>query len=287
MNSVPSKARRAPRPTTSSAAGSRQTKKTNKASQPLSRPKQRPSPSARSTPRRKVALLDDFSTKRNGGLARMKEVLMKLTTFLTSDPHRQPSPRIIAFLKRAQHHYDLAVRASIGMPGFTDCVTTQTEGPRDIPTVPLSGYQLIKRVCYIAKSATQGSAAGGFFATLSNLDLAPFTGTNNAFFRVSKITSWTVPRADGTANQATFAGVSVPAGDASQGTENLPIWSENFTPIGQGFPSIVTHFPLGDFPQYADNSTSQVICNHFTSLGNTGGITAVPVIFHVEIETLI
>lgn len=283
MNSVPSKARRAPRPTPSSAAGSRQTKKTTKASQPVSRSKQRPS--ARPAPRRKVALLDDFSTKRNGGLARMKEVLIKLTSFLTSDPTRQASPRIIAFLKRAQHHYDLAVRASIGMPGFSDCVTTQTEGPRDIPTVPLSGYQLIKRVCYIAKTATNGSTAGGFFATLIPTDLAPFVGPSQ-FFRVSKITSWTVPRADGNVNQGTFAGVSVPAGDQTLGTENLPIWSENFTPVGQGFASIVTHYPLGDFPQYNDTG-SGTICNHFTSLGGTGGVTGIPVIFHVEIETLI
>lgn len=284
MNSVPSKARRAPRPTTSSSAGSRQTKKTTKASQPLSR-HQRPS-SARSAPRRKVALLDDFSTKRNGGLARMKEVLIKLTTFITSDPHRQPSPRIIAFLKRAQHHYDLAVRASIGMPGFSDCVTTQTEGPKDIPTVPLSGFQLIKRICYVAKLASSGTTAGGFFASLIPTDLGPFVGTAQ-FFRISKITSWTVPRADGNVNQGTFAGVSVPVSDQSQGTEGLPIWSENFTPVGQGFASIVTHFPLGDFPQYVDTNATALICNHYTSLGGTGGITGIPVIFHVEIETLI
>jgi len=233
-----------------------------------------------------VALLNDFSTHRNGGLERMKAVLVALTTFLTADPTRVAGPRIIAFLKRAQHHYELAVKASIGMPGFSDCVTTQREGPRDIPTVPLSGYQLIKRVCYVPKSATQGTTAGGFYATLSNADLAPFVGPAT-FFRVSKITSWSVPRQDGNANQGTFAGVSVPAGDATQGTENLPIWSENFTPVGQGFASIVTQFPLGDFPQYADNSTAQVLCLHYTSLGNTGGITGIPVVFHVEIETLI
>lgn len=215
----------------------------------------------------------------------MKEVLIKLTAFLTGDPHRQASPRIIAFLKRAQHHYDLAVRASIGMPGFSDCVTTQHEGPRDVPTVPLSGYQLIKRVCYVSKLATSGATAGGFFASLLPTDLAPFVGPNN-FFRLSKITSWTVPRADGTVNQGTFAGVSVPVGGSTEGTENMPIWSENFTPVGQGFASIVTNYPLGDFPQLSDSSTS-VICNHFTSLGGTGGITGIPVIFHVEIETLI
>jgi len=215
----------------------------------------------------------------------MKEVLTKLTAFLTSDPNRQASPRIIAFLKRAQHHYDLAVRASIGMPGFTDCVTTQNEGPRDIPTVPLSGYQLIKRVCYVPKTATSGSAAGGWFAPLTPFDLAAFVGPNN-FFRISKITSWTVPRADGNVNTAIFAGVAVPAGTETSGTETMPIWSENWTPVGQGFASIVTHYPLGDFPQYQDSSTT-AICYHYTSLGNTGGISGIPVIFHVEIETLI
>lgn len=286
MNSVPSKARRAPRPTSSSAAGSRQTKKTTKASQPVSRSKQRPSSSnARTPPRRKLALLDDFSTKRNGGLARMKEVLIKLTAFLTSDPNRQASPRIIAFLKRAQHHYDLAVRASIGMPGFSDCVTTQHEGPRDIPTVPLSGYQLIKRVCYVPKLATSGSTSGGWFSPLIASDLSPFVGPNN-FFRISKITSWTVPRADGNINQGSFAGVAVPASTETSGTEVTPIWSENWTPVGQGFASVVTNYPLGDFPQYQDSAIS-TICNHYTSLGNTGGISGVPVIFHVEIETLI
>lgn len=284
MNSVPSKARRAPRNSNPNSAGSRQNKKTTKATQPLSRSQKRPSPNNR--PRRQVALLNDFSTIRNGGLARMKEVLTKLTTFLTADPTRQASPRIIAFLKRAQHHYDLAVRASIGMPGFTDCVTTQTEGPKDIPTVPLSGYQLIKRVCYVPKSATNGNTGGGFYATLLPTDLAPFVGTPVSFFRISKITSWTVPRTDGNVNQGTFAGVSVPAGDQSQGTETMPIWSENWTPVGQGFASIVTRYPLGDFPQLQDTATT-VICNHYTSLGGTGGITGIPVIFHVEIETLI
>jgi len=250
------------------------------------KPKKAPSASKPKTRTRTLALLNDFSTHRNGGLERMKDVLVRLTAYLSSDPTRVPGPRIIAFLKRAQHHYELAVKASIGMPGFSDCVTTQSEGPKDIPTVPLSGFQLIKRVCYIAKPATLGTAAGGFFATLFSVDLAPFVGTSN-FYRVSKITSWTVPRQDGSVNQGTFAGVSVPAGDQTLGTENLPIWSENFTPVGQGFASIVTHYPLGDFPQYAVTGTSHTICNHFTSLGNTGGVTNIPVVFHVEIETLI
>jgi hypothetical protein len=231
-------------------------------------------------------LVLDSIAARNGGLEEMKKRIVGLTDFLTRDPLRKPGPKALEFLKRAIAQYENALKASIGMPGFSDCVTTQGEASKDVPTVPLQGYQLIKRVCYVPKLATLGATAGGFYASLFNTDLASFVGSQ-AYFRVSKITSWTVPRQDGTANQSTFAGVSVPAGTESGGTENLPIWSENFTPVGQGFAGIVTRYPLGDFPQYSEIGATVLICNHFTSLGGTGGVTGVPVIFHVEIETLI
>lgn len=203
-----------------------------------------------------------------------------------SDPTKQLSKGAKAFMKSAVLAYEQAAKASIGMPTYTDSVTLQFQAGNDIPTVPLSGYQLVHRVCYVPKSATSGTTAGGFFATLSNLDLAPFVGSQS-FFRVKSVTSWTVPRQDGNVNQGSFAGVSVPGQSGPDGTEALPIWSENFQPVGLGFAGIKTLFPLGDFPQYSDTGTAVVITNHYTSLGNTGGVTGVPVVFHVEIETLI
>jgi len=230
-------------------------------------------------------LQDSFIESRNGGLEEMKERLIGLKAFL-SDPSRTPSIRVVKWVNRAIAQYETAVKNALGMPTFSDSVVLQHEAPKDIPTVPLEGYQLLQRVCYIVKLANQGTTAGGFFAQLTAADLAPFVGTQK-YYRVRKVTSWTAPRADGTANQASFAGVAVPVTDATGGTEVMPIWSENWTPIGQGFAGVVTQYPLGDFPQLNTSQTTVNILTHFTALGGTGGVTNVPVVFHVEIECLI
>jgi len=217
----------------------------------------------------------------------MREVLIGINSYLNSDPTRKVTPHVAKWMQNACATYKGYVERSLGMPGYSESVTTQKEAPPDIPTVPLSNYQLVRRVCYIAKSATSGTAAGGFFSQLSDTDLTPFVSpSSGTFFRISKVTSWTVPRADGTLTQGTFAGVAVP-GSAGTNGEIMPIWSENFTPVGQGFAGIVTQFPLGDFPLYTTSGAAVPILNHFTSLGGTGGVTGVPVVFHVEIETLI
>jgi len=235
--------------------------------------------------RKKRALYTDFVATRNGGLQEMKERLEGLKTYL-SDPTRRPSPRVVKFVKAAIAQYETAVKASLGMPTFSDSVTLQHEAPKDIPTVPLDGYQLLQRTCYLTKLASSGTTAGGFFAQLVASDLAAFVGTQK-YYRVRKVTSWTCPRADGTANQSSFAGVAVPVSEGTAGTEVMPIWSENWTPLGQGFAGIVTQYPLGDFPQLSTTQTTVNILTHFTSLGGTGGVTGVPVVFHVEIECLI
>lgn len=233
----------------------------------------------------KRGLLDNGFAGRNGGLHVMRERLNLLREYL-SDPTKQTSAPIRAFVKSAVTQYELAVKASIGMPTYSDSVTTQVEASKDIPTVPLSGFQLVQRTCQVVKSATSGTTAGGFFATLSSADLLSFVSPSSKFYRIKKVTSWTVPRADGNLAQGTFAGVAVPQSSAG-GSAVSPIWSENWTPVGQGFAGIVTRYPLGDFPQYDAGGTSTNILNHFTSLGNTGGITGVPVVMHVEIECLI
>jgi hypothetical protein len=190
-------------------------------------------------------------------------------------------------MKNACDTYKGFVERSIGMPGYSDSVTTQSEASPDIPTVPLGTYQLVRRVCYIPKSATLGTAAGGFYAQLLDGDLVPFVNqTSGTYFRVSKVTSWTVPRQDGNVNQGSFAGVAVPPSVGTNG-EVMPIWSENFTPVGRGYAGIVTRYPLGDFPLYTTGGSNVAILSHYTSLGSTGGVTGVPVVFHVEIETLI
>jgi len=218
----------------------------------------------------------------------MKSRIEGIIEYLQSDPTRQPSARTAKFLNNAIAQYEKSVKASIGMPTYSDSVVTQIDGPKDIPTVPLSGYQLIERLCYVPKSATGGTTAGGFFANLLASDLAPFVSAlSGKYYRIKKVTSWTVPRQDGNINQGNFAGVSVPPSSGTQGTEVMPIWSENFTPAGQGFASIETRYPLGDFPQVTSDGTDVTILSHYTSLGNTGGITAIPVIFHVTIECLI
>lgn len=238
------------------------------------------------SPRTRV--LGDELALRNGGLSNMKSRIEGIIEFLRSDPTRQPSARVAKFLNNAIAQYEKSVKASIGMPTYSDSVVTQVSGPRDIPTVPLSGFQLIERLCYVPKLASSGSTAGGFFANLLASDLTPFVNPSSGkYFRVKKVTSWTVPRQDGNINQGNFAGVSVPASTGTQGTEVMPIWSENYTPPGQGFSSIETRYPLGDFPQVSAEGADVTILSHFTSLGNSGGVTNVPVIFHVTIECLV
>lgn len=213
----------------------------------------------------------------------MRGTLERLKSTL-SDPTKTLDPKVKGFVRRAIATYERAVKASIGMPTYSDSSTLQSEARADIPTLPLSTYQLIERTCLIEKLASLGTTAGGFYASLTAGDLGPFTGTNK-LARVKSVTSWTVPKADGT-GQTSFAGVSVPAATGSTGDNILPIWSENWTPIGQGFPGIKTLFPLGDFPLYSAVENT-IIVNHFTALGGTNGPTGIPVVFHVVIETLI
>jgi len=221
-----------------------------------------------------------FTADRNGGLAEMKETISGLIQRL-SDPNRTTPIAVKRFVQRAINQYEQAVKASIGMPGYSDSVVTQSEASHDIPTLPLSGYQLIHRWCLVEKLASSGTTAGGFYAELKSSDLAPFV--QNQYFRVKSVKSWTCPRADSIA--ASFAGVSVPASGSAGGTEVMPIWSENWTPVGIGFAGIHTRYPLGDFPQ-STTAEGTVILTHFTNLGGTGGVTGMPVVFHVEIETL-
>lgn len=228
-------------------------------------------------------LNDGFVAFRNGGLPEMKKVLEGLITFL-NDPTKHASSRVREFVNGAVQQYEMAVKASVGMPTYTDCVTLQAQAPVDIPTLPLDGFQLLQRTVPVTKLASLGTTAGGFYAELLPADIAQFVGSS--FFRVKKVTSWTVPRADGSLTQGTFAGVQVPAGGESGGTETLPIWSENWQPVGQGFAGIVTQYPLGDFPQYASAATT-FITRHYTALGGVGGVTNVPVVFHAVIEYLI
>jgi hypothetical protein len=225
--------------------------------------------------------VDDFVAARNGGLDGMKKTLEGLKNYL-SDPKRKPSSRVVDFYNKAVHQYQQAITAGIGMPTYSDSVTIQHEAPKDIPTLPLDGYQLVQRVCLVEKLASLGTTAGGFYANLVPGDLVPFT--TGKYFRVRKVTSWTGTTYGSVGSS--FAGVQVPVSTGTEGTEVMPIWSENWTPVGQGFPGIVTQYPLGDFPQI-DNTSAIAILSHFTSLGGTGGVTNVPVIFHVEIECLI
>jgi len=219
--------------------------------------------------------------ERMGGLSLMKERIEGMISYL-SDPTKRVPQHIGVFVNKAIATYERAVKASIGMPTYSDSVTRQAEAPVDIPTIPLEGYQLLQRTCLVNKLASSGTTAGGFYATLKASDLQPYT--KNAYYRIRKITSWTGTIGSNVGSQ--FAGVQVPVGTASGGTEVMPIWSENWTPIGRGFAGIVTEFPLGDFPQFSTGDSNEIL-SHFTALGGAGGVTGVPVIFHVEIECLV
>jgi len=219
-------------------------------------------------------------------LSELRQIIENIKIDFLS-PHRKPSPGAKSFLKDAIALYEQVLKASLGVPTYSDNSTLQYEAPNDIPTAPLSGLVPIERTAYVVKKAASGTTAGGFYTDLIASDLNDWIGTSTGkYFRVKKVTSWTVPRADGTVTQGTFAGVSVPVQYGSSGTEVLPTWSENWEPLGQGFAGIVTKFPLGAFPLYSAADTT-IILSHFTALGGAGGVTGVPVVFHVVIETLI
>lgn len=206
-----------------------------------------------------------------------------------NDPMRKPSKGAKSFLKDAIAQYEQVLKASLGVPTYTDNSTLQSEAPNDIPTAPLSGLVPVQRTAYIVKTASLGTTAGGFYADLLSSDFTPWTSSaTGKYFRVKDVTSWTVNRSDGSLAQGTFAGVSVPVQFGSSGTEVLPTWSENWEPIGSGYAGIKTQFPLGAYPLYSGVSTDNtIILSHFTALGGTGGVTGVPVVFHVTIESLI
>jgi len=228
----------------------------------------------------------DVVNMRFDELARKKEMINTLKCII-EDPFRKPNKAAKSFLRDAIADYKSLQERMIGMPSYTDNTTLQYEGPNDIPTVPLSGLVPVQRTAYIVKTAGQGTAAGGFYATLFSSDLAPWVSSTNPIYRVKSITSWTVNRTDGSLTQGTFAGVSIPVSSGAAGTEVTPIWSENYEPIGHGFASIVTKFPLGGYPLYSTGGVTENICLHFTSLGGVGGIAGIPVVFHVTVETLI
>lgn len=219
-----------------------------------------------------------------GGEHPLRTRLREMQTFFESNTRKVVScPKVRSWLKGASDMLEAAAKASIGMPSYSDGVTSQFEAPPDVPTLPLEGYQLVQRTCKVDKLANSGTAAGGFYADLIASDLKNFTG--NQYYRIRSVTSWTTQRGDNTANTS-FAGVSVPVQYGSSGTEVMPIWSENKTPIGKGFAGIKTVFPLGNFPLYSDADTT-IVCSHFTSLGGTGGVAGCPVVFMVEIEALV
>lgn len=224
----------------------------------------------------------------HGGPSSMAETIRYINNWCREQRQlgRKPGKGFSAALDKWVAEYERQLKSSVGMPTNEDSVTTQSEAPRDIPTMPLDGYQLLKRKCYLVKLASSGTTAGGFYAELNSVDLLPFIDGPQKVFRVSKVSSWTAYRADGSGNSG-FAGVSVAPKDGSSATDSImPIWSENWTPIGEGYAGITTMFPAGDFP-YIQTSVNSTLLSHFTSLGGTGGVTGVPVIFHVTLEYLI
>jgi len=221
-------------------------------------------------------------------LAKLRTIIDEIKADVHS-PFRKPSKGAKSFLKDAIAKYEQVLKASLGVPTYTDDSTLQYEAPNDIPTAALSGLVPVQRTAFIKKLASQGTTAGGFYCDLVASDFVDWTSSNTGkYFRVKEITSWTVPRADGAVNQASFAGQQIPVQFGSSGTEVLPAWSENWEPSGQGFAGIKTKFPLGGYPLYSGVSTdTTIIASHFTALGGTGGVTGVPVVFHVVIESLI
>jgi hypothetical protein len=224
----------------------------------------------------------------HGGLDKMRHTLTQLNNWINSEKAsgRKPGKRFKDSLAKWIQIYDDAERSNVGMPSGSESVTTQTNAPTDIPTMPLSGFQLLERKCYIVKPASSGTTAGGFYAELKTTDLSPYITGTSIVFRVKEVRSWTVTSANGV--HTGFAGVSVAARDGSSSTDSItPIWSENWTPIGQGYAGIITKYPAGDFPYYTETTDLTPILTHFTSLGGTGGVTGIPVVFHVIIEYLL
>lgn len=175
----------------------------------------------------------------------------------------------------------LSSNSNVGPTNLSDDVMSIRSAPHEIPAVALSGFQFLERRVRVTKLATSGTAAGGFYASLLPTDFSLYT---TSLFRIKKITSWTASVNSGTDSQ--FAGLNTLEAQGSSGTEALPSWTEDFTRIGNGYAGVEVSYPMGDFLLFADTATA-AIANHYTSLGGTGGVTGIPVVFDVIAEVCI
>jgi hypothetical protein len=167
-----------------------------------------------------------------------------------------------------------------------DGVITFREGDHDIPPAPLTGYMEVEYRARITKLATEGTSAGGFYASLKTSDLAPWVGNSSSLFRVKKISSWTAVQPTNGAGTG-YHSSDILGQTGSEGTEILPSWVENWTSIGQGFAGIVSEFPLGALPIMSASGTAATIGNFFTALGGTNGASGIPVILDVVFACLV
>jgi hypothetical protein len=190
--------------------------------------------------------------------------------------------RVDSWISKFSHKLDSS-RSLVGDAGLSDDVTTITEGPFDLPPVPLNGSTIIERRCRIQKLANQGTAAGGLYAALTTTECAAYS---DGVFRIKEVRSWTIPNATAGASAAEFSAVQVPLQEGASGTEVMPAWESNWTRVGTGFSGLITKFPLGDFPLFP-SGTPTTILNHFIGDGYVGSATGLSVVFDVLLECLI
>lgn len=218
---------------------------------------------------------------RNLGSDHHQAVLEKLRQLQEKYP---TCPRVSGWLRRFMDKVHTSERM-VGDATLSDDVTTISEGPFDLPPVPLNGSTIIERKCRIQKVANSGTTAGGLYAALTTADLAAYS---DGVFRVKEVKSWTIPKYNSGASAAEFSAVSVPVQEGNSGTEVMPAWESNWTRVGSGFSGLVTKFPLGDFPLFPSGGTATLL-SHFVGDGFTGGSATefLSVVFDVVLECLI
>jgi len=172
--------------------------------------------------------------------------------------------------------------------GDSDGVITFKEAPHDIPPMPLTGFTEVEYRVRITKLATQGSAAGGFYAALLSTDFAPWVGSSSGLFRLKSLTSWTGARSDaGSSNNTQYHSSDILGQTGAEGTEILPSWVENWTSLGQGFAGVLSQFPMGSFPVMSSSGTATTVANLFATLGGAGGVSGIPIIMDVVFACLV
>lgn len=144
------------------------------------------------------------------------------------------------------------------------------EAPFDIPVIAEDGATIIERHVRVVKPASSGTAGSGYYAQLLPTDLADYGQLSTSGVKIKRVTSYSLGSEE--------ARVAI---QTTSNDELLGAAVSNYTRIGEGFCGIVTDYPMGDFPLFLLNESSDILGH------NVGSQSGLKVIFDVIMMILI